>query len=232
MLGRYRAAVRAYGSYERSCLVLSFSQANGQDIRRRPDNGSRPLGIVTKKPARFWSAVGLALALAIGGHVASLPWGEVPLRGVDRPPFPWVSVILRAAAFVLAIVAFVWWPAAQTLTRRASAADADTAPSSGRAARPWRCAPWLRVLTCVLALVFAWWPHSVLLDWAVNPVQMGGYAIPFFVLSWFIGVFVALARLGDPESAMSERLVLLLAVFPPADFFLLAAIRIAYFDSN
>jgi hypothetical protein len=64
------------------------------------------------------------------------------------------------------------------------------------------------------------------------PREMLGLAIPVFLVSWIIGLFVAIARRGDPESATSERLVLVLAILPPADFFLRVSIAIAYFGPN
>jgi len=108
----------------------------------------------------------------------------------------------------------------------------NTPLSAGSLERPWWCTPWVRVITCLLALVFAWWPHSVLLYFVVNSVEMGGYAIPFWVVSWIIGVSIALARRGDPASAKSERVVVVLAILPPTEFLVRASIGIAYFGFN
>lgn len=100
---------------------------------------------------------------------------------------------------------------------------------------PWWCAPWLRVLTCLVALVLAWWPMAVQLHIAVLVQIIPGasiamsYALPFMMASWALGMCAAVMRRGDPASATSERVVLVLAVLPLPLFFLrthLALVRL------
>ncbi len=97
----------------------------------------------------------------------------------------------------------------------------------------WR-KPWLRVVTCVVALAFAWWPTAVHLHIAVlvrfnptNGIAMG-YAVPFMLASWCIGFGAAMMRCGGPASARSERVVMMLAIVPLPLFFLRVPVLLAH----
>jgi hypothetical protein len=97
----------------------------------------------------------------------------------------------------------------------------------------WR-KPWLRVATCVVSLAFAWWPTAVHLQIAVlvrlNPAAgiAMGYAAPFMLASWCIGFGAAMMRCGDPASARSERVVVMLAIVPVPLFFLRVPVLLAH----
>lgn len=97
----------------------------------------------------------------------------------------------------------------------------------------WR-RPWSRVATCVVALAFAWWPTAVLLHIAVlvrsNPAAgiAMGHAAPFMFASWCAGLGAAMMRCGDPASARSERVVVVLAIVPVPLCFLRVPVLLAH----
>lgn len=87
--------------------------------------------------------------------------------------------------------------------------------------------------TCVVALALSWWPMAVHLHIAVlvrfNPgagIALS-YLLPFMIASWALGLCAALMRRGDPASATSERVVLVLASLPLPLFFLRAPLALA-----
>ena len=114
-----------------------------------------------------------------------------------------------------------------------SAEATKTLSARAPATIPMWCAPWIRVATCVAALVFAWLPTAADLGIAVstrsNPgaAIALGYGLPFMIASWGLGVFAALMRRGDPASTTSERIVLMLAILPVPLFFLRVPVWLA-----
>jgi hypothetical protein len=98
----------------------------------------------------------------------------------------------------------------------------ENAGSSEQRAVPRWCAPWCRVATCVVALGLSWWPVTfvlhiaVLVRWHPGAGIAISYGMPLMLLSWALGLGTALLRRGDPASVISERVVVILAVLPPA----------------
>lgn len=89
----------------------------------------------------------------------------------------------------------------------------------------WLWYPWIRVVTCVGALVLAWWPAVVDLQISVQARFLPGadiaigYGLPYMMLSWGAGIYLAMIRFGDPRSLLSDRIVFGIAAVPLPLFF-------------
>jgi hypothetical protein len=57
---------------------------------------------------------------------------------------------------------------------------------------------------------------AVLVRWHPGAGIAISYGMPLMLLSWALGLGTALLRRGDPASVISERVVVILAVLPPA----------------
>ncbi len=80
--------------------------------------------------------------------------------------------------------------------------------------------------------MFAWWPHYCLLYFRANSVEMGGYALPLWLVSWIVGVYLGMvymgtARRGRSASKTGARALLALTVLLPAEFLVRGAIAYA-----
>jgi hypothetical protein len=84
----------------------------------------------------------------------------------------------------------------------------------------WSQSSWVRVFTCVLAIISAWWPVAAVLHIAVLCRYIRGpeLALPYIFLvgipSWLIGLLIAGSRLPRPGHQLERWVVFAVCCLP------------------